>query len=406
MRRSVIVLVLLFCCTWVTPGLSLEFGDSLQLHGFVSQGYLQSSNNHFLGDSRSGSFKMSEVAVNANWRPLAGLRIGVQGFYRNLGDFSEDEVVLDWGLLEYQPFDALGVRLGKVKMPLGLYNEVRDVPALLPMVFLPQSIYDESRRDANLGYIGAGLFGNLDCGSWGDLDYHFFTGEADIPDQSILQQNNEDSAIAVINRNNNLPVNKQNPLIPATFESLERESEDLYGAALVYNTPWNIRLGATLLHSKSEVFLNGSSRPVGDTVVHHRFVVSLEYSRDNWLFVSEYGETDRTSNMFGNESLDGPSQSWYAMLCYSPWPSWTFSLLYDEFYRLKHDKHSDDRPQAEPATGWRKDIGVGIRYDVNDWCNLKAEYHYVDGMAMQLGVVNDNIKRYWSYSAAKLSVMF
>nr|WP_320116707.1 hypothetical protein [uncultured Desulfuromonas sp.] len=384
---------------------ALSLGEA-QLHGFASQGYIDSHNNNFLANSRSGSIKMSDIGLNLNWQPFQSLRIGAQGYYRNLGDYNENRVVLDWGVVDYHLSDIFGIRGGKVKMPLGLYNEVRDSHFLLPMVFLPQSIYDESRRDSNLAYIGLGIYGNIVCGKLGDIDYHLFSGQTNIPDESQLEQNNENSVIAIIRRNNALPADKQNPLIPDSYKSIDRESDDLYGGALVYNTSAGLRLSGTLLHSKASLYLNDASHASGNTVVHHRFVISAEYTTDQWLLASEYSETDRTTTVFGTTTLDGPTQSWYVMLCYSPFEDWTFSAMYDEFYRMKHDKHGNDHPQTEPYTGWRKDMGAGVRYDINDWSNLKLEYHYIDGSAMQLSVINDAPKRYWSYFAARLSVVF
>ena len=105
--------------------------------------------------------------------------------------------------------------------------------------------------------------------------------------------------------------------------------------------------------------------------------------------------------------MDGPSQSWYGMISYSPFERWTFSAMYDEFYRLKHDKDGETRPQTEPYMGWRKDLGVAVRYDISDAWTFKAEYHNVDGGAMQLGVTNPNgVERFWNYFAAKLSYNF
>lgn len=385
---------------------AVDIGDTLQLHGFASQGYLHSSGNNFLAQSRNGSIKFSDIALNANWQPFGSLRFGAQGYYRNLGDYNENRIVLDWGLVDYQPYDELGLRLGKIKMPLGLYNEVRDSNFLLPMIFLPQSIYDESRRDTNLAYTGASTYGNISLKSWGDLDYQLFYGEESYPDESIQEQSNTSSIISAINRNSILPDSKKNPFIPDFFTSIERQSRGLYGASLVYNAPYGLRISATVQHSKSEITLKGINQPVGDTVVHGRFVLSAEYSSEHWLLVSEYSESDRTMTQFGATLLDGPSQSWYAMVCYSPLHDWTISLLYDEFYRLKHDKDNNERPDTDPATGWRRDLGIGLRYDVSNWCNIKAEYHYIDGTAMQLRVLNSSTERYWSYFAAKLSVGF
>lgn len=387
---------------------ALSFGQKVQVHGFLSQGYLKSSNNNFLAASRSGSEEFTEVAVNANVSLWQDFRIGGQLFYRNLGDYSEDEVVVDWAILEYQPFDSAGLRVGKCKLPVGLYNDTRDSSFLQPMIFLPQSIYDESRRDVNLAFIGADLYGNISLGRLGDIDYHLFTGEADYPDQSMLAYKNEQSVESLLSRNNQLPLNKRDPQMPSQLTSFNRESEDLYGAAVVFNGMIDgLRFGATLLHSKAIIKINDLATPAGEATINSKYVLSAEYSTESWMFVGEYGQTDRTSSMFDHVTLDGPSQSWYAMICYALNDSWSFSLLYDEFYRLKHDHHSNSLPKAAPESGWRKDMAVGARYDFNEMCNLKAEYHYIDGAAMQLGVVNpEGVARYWSYVAVKLSVSF
>lgn len=387
---------------------AFTFGSNLQVHGFVSQGYLKSSNNNFLAESLSGSEEFTEVALNANVSFLQDFRLGGQIYYRNLGDYSEDQIVLDWGILEYQPFDAVGLRVGKCKMPHGLYNETRDSGFLRPMIFLPQSIYDESRRDTAISFIGADLYGNISMGRYGDIDYHLFTGQSHIPDDSILAYKTENSVEALILRNNQLPLNKRDPDLPTEITAFERESEDLYGGAFIINDLiCGLRLGVTLLHSKSVIKINGMSEPIGETVMHAKYVLSAEYTHANWLFVGEYSQADRTTVMLDKVTLDGPSQSWYVMAGYALNEFWSFSLLYDEFYRLKHDHHGSSMPNAPAESGWRKDLALGARYDFSDNCCLKAEYHYVDGTAMQLSAVNpQGVDRYWSYFVAKLSVSF
>src|SRR5690606_4253673 len=46
-------------------------GDvDLQLHGFVSQGFIYSIGNNYLARSRKGSFEMTEAALNLSVTPL------------------------------------------------------------------------------------------------------------------------------------------------------------------------------------------------------------------------------------------------------------------------------------------------------------------------------------------------
>lgn len=403
--------LLLSLCLLPSFAQAVDLEKSLQIHGFASQGYLYSSDNNFLAQSASGSYEFTDLGLNLNWAIFDRLRAGGQIFYRNLGDYSEDKPVIDWALLDYQPVNWAGIRLGKIKMPHGLYNENRDNDFLQPTIFLPQSIYDESRRDTALAYTGAGLYGNLQTGPWGDIDYHFFSGETSYPEDSILAQSTKNSILENIARNNSRRTSNPalyNPLIPDTFLSQERENEKLYGGAMVFNSSLtDLRLGLTVLHSENAVYVNGQSTPLIESTVHSKFVISLEYVWQDWLFVTEYGESDRTTTFAGLETMNGPSQSWYAMICYSPFEKWTFSALYDEFYRLKNDKDGETRPQVEPYMGWRKDSGLAVRYDINDHLNIKAEYHYIDGGGLQLGILNpEGVDRYWDYIAAKLSYNF
>jgi len=409
MKRFLFI-ILLFFLLLPTPLLAIDLGESLQIHGFISQGYMSSRNNNYLAESRGGSYEFTDLGLNLNWMALDSLRIGGQVFYRNLGNYSEDNIVLDWALVDYQPFDWAGVRLGKVKMPMGLYNETRDSDFLHPMIFLPQSIYDESRRDTYLAYIGGGLYGNMQAGRWGDFDYHIFTGKVTYPDDSILTQNTNNSLQSVISKNNARPPAARNPLIPDTFISSKRESDGLYGGAIAFNSAnHDLRLGFSLLRAENNIYVNGSSNPLMENKVKNKFVLSLEYMWHDWMFVTEYSEYDRKTVQAGAVKIDGPSQAWYVMLSYAPFERWTFSALYDEFYRLKHDRHGETRPDSPAYGAWRKDLGAAIRYDISDNWVIKAEYHYVDGAAMQLNVVNPDKTspdRYWSYFAAKLSYSF
>lgn len=408
------LLILTTCSFFIlllhSPLLAYDFAESLQTHGFFSQGFLKSNNNNlFVDDSIDGTFAFTDVGLNANLSLYENWRIGGQLFYRNLGDYNEDGISIDWAIIDYKPFDFFGMKVGKVKMPIGLYNETRDADFSLPMIFLPQSVYDESRRDLLLAYVGGGVYGNVNAGSWGDFDYHLFLGDVDFPSDSVLQANVEKSIKSNIDRNNALPPAKRNPDIPSVYGSVERDSDHVYGGAVIYNSEaiTGLRLGFSFLHSKYETFVNGSSQPIGDTVIHGRLVVSADYSWKDFVFVSEYCEVDRTSTTFGKVNLDGPSQAWYGMVSYSPFEQWTFSTMYDQFYPLKHDKDGSSRPQISSSASHRKDIGLGVRWEINEYWVAKAEYHWIDGTAMQLGTFNpDGTDRYWHFGAARISFVF
>lgn len=404
-RMSTIRILFLLLLLLPAKSQAIDLKESFQLHGFISQGYLDSTANNFMDEeSRTGTFAFTDMAINANLALSDHFRAGAQIYIRNFGDYSEDDIQLDWALIDYHLHDALGIRLGKVKLPMGLYNETRDSDFLRNMIFLPQSVYDDTRRDLYLSYVGGGLHGNVQLNGWGDFDYHLFAGETCFPEESVLAESNKRNIIARIDRNNSAIT--PNPAIPPAYVSSDRESNELFGGSLVFNhTNDHLRLGATWMHAHNQVFVNGASSPALESEIHHKYVLSLEYSWLDWILSGEYGETHRTQTMYGQTTIDGPSQGWYVMLSYSPFAKWTLSALYDEFYRLKNDK--DGSTLTTSYSGWRKDIGLGIRYDMNDSWNAKFEYHWLDGAAMQLNVFNpEGLARYWNYCAAKVSFSF
>ncbi|MEP6880205.1 MAG: hypothetical protein ABI865_15310, partial [Nitrosospira sp.] len=112
---------------------------NLQIHGFASQSWLMSSDkNNFFGKSSSdsGSFDFRELGLNASMRPLTRLQFSAQMMSRRAGDGSPGNIRLDYGFIDYTYFSGensqLGIRLGRMKTPLGLYNDTRDVPFTRP----------------------------------------------------------------------------------------------------------------------------------------------------------------------------------------------------------------------------------------------------------------------------------
>ena len=111
--------------------LNLGFGD-WQAHGFLSQGYTYTSGNDFFGNSQGdGSLDFTELGLNVLGHPWPNLLIAAQGVYRNAVGSDQEAFRLDYANLDYHlPLGeavTLGVRLGRVKNPIGLYNETRDV---------------------------------------------------------------------------------------------------------------------------------------------------------------------------------------------------------------------------------------------------------------------------------------
>ena len=100
---------------------------SLELRGFVSQGFLKTTANDYLVDSSRGSSAFSEAGINFTTQLTDKLQVGVQLFAFDLGTTGAFAVRADWFYLDYRARDWVGVRAGRLKIPYGLYNHVSDI---------------------------------------------------------------------------------------------------------------------------------------------------------------------------------------------------------------------------------------------------------------------------------------
>jgi hypothetical protein len=153
---------------------------NLEAHGFVSFGYLETARNNWLGDTLSGTGEFWEAAANVIVRPVDRLRIGAQVFARDLVKYDNGRVDLDWAYADYRFADAIGVQVGRVKLPLALYNESLDVDAARAQVFLAPSVYALRSRDLFISTDGAKVYGSIDAAGAGSFDYGVFIGAKSI----------------------------------------------------------------------------------------------------------------------------------------------------------------------------------------------------------------------------------
>ena len=145
MKKSVLMLVAFWLLLAPLSAASEDF--DVDIHGFISQGYLKTDHNNYMAQTEEGSFEFNEMGLNFGTDLTEKLRIGMQLFARDLGKDGNDDLVLDWAFADYRWRDWLGFRVGRIKMPFGYYNSIRDFDMLRTSVFAPQSVYPEMLRD-------------------------------------------------------------------------------------------------------------------------------------------------------------------------------------------------------------------------------------------------------------------
>lgn len=265
-----VLLLLSFSSTWAfeIPG-----KDDLAIHGFISQGYLLSNKNNFFSKSKDGTFEFNELGINFSTDLTPSLRLGIQFFARDLGRLSNDKITVDWAFADYHFNDALGLRVGKMKLPIGLYNKIRDLDMLRTNIILPQSIYNEAWRDVTSGNKGVQIYGTMWNELLGSIQYQGQLGTVSIDDKSGVAYTAVD----------NIPT----PIL-VTIENMSVAYMNT--AALFWDTPIEgLRLGQTIysISVKSKVQHQRSVGvqvdPVTKTPVydHNNQMILLEWSQNN-----------------------------------------------------------------------------------------------------------------------------
>ncbi len=383
MKKAVLLFLFLGVTLMIAPALRCEnISDKIQFNGFLSQGYIYSTGNDFIpNSSKNGSFEMSEFGATFSVDLSDKLHLGFQIFARDFGPIENHNIKLDWGYADYRVSEAFGLRVGKVKTPVGFFNEVRDTDALHPMAILPQSIYDESMRPVFVAYDGLGVYGSLDLKAIGELDYHFFVGTVYHPEGAPHLLQIQVASNAILSQ------------MGLSMTEIGMDTEIFCGGRVIWNTPLpGFRLGGTYTYLKGEMNsivshpLEGYFPLMGSMELKNSFFLSGEFSIGDLTIISEYMELLPLikMEMFGQmqEVSAETMQGWYVMASYMIGDRLTFTALYDRFITNKGDTTGQSSmAQGLPDYyGWQKDLAFGLRFDINFNWTFKIEWHKIDGM--------------------------
>jgi hypothetical protein len=153
------------------------FNRDVQIHSFASQGFAYSNDNNYLTMKTSqGSLAMTDGGANISTHLTDKLRIGAQIYLRNVGALGGWHPVLDWGFADYKFNSWFGLRGGKVKTTLGLFNDSQDQESLHTWALLPQSVYALDVRGARIAHTGGDAYGGISLKRFGHLDYTVYGG--------------------------------------------------------------------------------------------------------------------------------------------------------------------------------------------------------------------------------------
>jgi len=116
------------------------------VHGYLTQAYGAAQGGTFLGIPEGGTADYRTAALQLRYTMTPNDQFVWQFSHRRLGTspitVGEPELKVDW-LFYSRQMGNLDLRVGRLPIPAGIYNEVRDVGVLLPLYRAPYDFYLE-----------------------------------------------------------------------------------------------------------------------------------------------------------------------------------------------------------------------------------------------------------------------
>jgi hypothetical protein len=349
--------------------------DGVEIHLFVSQGYMKTSstNNWVIPDSGKGSFEFNEFGVNLSKQLSPKMRVAFQLFAQDRGDIGNDKVTIDYAYGDYRFSDAFGVRLGKIKRPYGLYGETRDTDSLRTYILLPQVLYNERNRDTSIAQSGVGFYGTLRTKAAGSFAYQLQYGALPL---------DLDSG----------PVVDTELSYPVQVTGIT--ADPAFAGSLEWNTPLpGLRIGATVSDLSvtyqtvtTPAALYSFKMPAGTPfpISLENFTVVIYSAEYTWRNLVVAGECVRTRGHIKLPFMNVPAveEGWWAGGSYRINDLFEVGGYYSPHYRDPNDHGGSTYKQqrlSAPWEMWRKDLAMTLRIDPVKHFIVKFEGHKMDG---------------------------
>lgn len=324
----------------------------LQVHGFLTQAWAEA-------DFVDGGPTANEIAIGIPERSTTNYRFlalqfryemtpkdtfVVQFSSRTLGDSPiqnfEDDIELDWAFYERRFTDSTSFKIGRILIPFGIYNEIRDVGTVLPFYRPPYNFYKEGTF-TNETVDGGSLAHSFFPASDWNLDVTVYGGEWD-----------------------SIQVPLGDPLNPQIDDII-----DGYGYQVWLNTPLSeLRIGTGLMSARQP----GGSIPLEDPR-RDIWTASLDGTFGLFTLRAEWQTNNfRIPLPFG--VLDGGFTNWYVQT------GFRVSDRIQIWGQLDVAEVDDDcLCYTRPADRtFREDLGVSLLYDFSPNILLKGEYHWTE----------------------------
>jgi hypothetical protein len=336
--------LLLTCVAQI--GAAIDFGNEFALHGYGSQDYAQTTANTYMAADQRGTWDNNFLAFVATVSLNERSKLWAQ-----LETSSLDTTHFTWFFLDYELTDSATAHVGRVKFPLGLYNETIDVK-FLQLSSLEPLLYQGAADFVADSYQGAGLDYTQDMGSAGRIVWQVYGGNTYDPD-------------------------------PPTTSRDRR----IYGGRATYGAPVEgLRFMLSAYRTQVELLATGG------LVNEDHWIGSVDYVHADWDLKSEYG----------GHSFNGVDSDAYYIQA-----GRTFAGKWTPFVR--YDRAVLDKSQSDKDGFAQKDVVGGINYKLMSNVSLRAEAHVNQGFALPIASGETTLaaaKRNWTMFLVGIHFIF
>lgn len=342
--------------------------ESVNLYGFVTQGYFKTSENDYYGSSKNGSFDFTEVGagagVNVNDRlAVSGLLLSRRAGAADNGHVRLDHLVFDINAY-HDGESTAGFRLGRNKIPFGFYNATRDMAFTRPTLLLPQSNYHDHSRNFLINADGLEAYYER-WGGGSHTKYNFLY-------EKTNGINNPQTEVYFLGMNwpgNLRPDYATGAVVDHTFNQGKTRLKAYYGHLPIKYYPGgmdplpggSITVDVAWLSAQQEILPKL-------TLTSEVFLPRIEYKGFSPFI------TDRSVYPLGR----------YIQASYAYSAEWEFYGRFDQSYRDKLDKNGEksNAETGRPAfSAYAHDWTIGANYFPSPNLMISAEYHRIKGTA-------------------------
>ena len=312
-----------------------SLAEPFEFFGFVNIGWGKTDGAKYRGLTEDGNGDLRNAALQLRYKPWTSTELVVQASHESVGTSPtnqfRDSVELDWLFLSHEFSTGTRVRLGRVPLPIGFYNEIKDVGTALPFYRPSGNFYGEGTWTSDSAD-GVAVSHPFQIGDWlASVDAYYGEWERIETDGGSL-------SFGVADINDAL----------GFYAWLESPS----GA-------FRIGVGANRFEAEGGVFL-----PPGVTDDEETRYLSLQVGDWPWRLRFEISRREFTGGYW---------QPYYAELVYHAGEKWRFAALYDVghlYFEIPFFATFDDSVEELFA--------LSASYAWTENLTLKLEHHWTE----------------------------